>query len=757
MKIQNLKESTIQATILSFIFSIFILLTAILIKYVKAIDDILSFATISFIFRHEPVLWIILALVIIITVATYIVFSRFNQRLSKKQSFIDQEYARSHKITDYIFKLIREDFDSEYEIEGEHDKLGKTLTELRNTLKNNKEVSEKHRREDEIRRWSAEGLAKFGEILRKDNNDIKILAYNVIKELTNYVSAVQSGFYLLQGEGKTDKYFELIAFYAYGRKKFADKQIRWGNGIIGTCAVERKTIYLTELPDTYVSITSGLGKSNPRCLVVTPLIANDQLFGVFEIASLKTLEEHEIRFIERVSESTASILSAVKLNMQTARLLEESKAQAQALSSQEEEMRQNLEELQATQEEVARQAERFLRLESTVNHTMIRAEYSTDGTLIYANTRFLKKLEYSSNAEVEGKPITMFVSKKDEEWFSKIWSTLSEGGRHFEGYMKHISRTGKDVWTMATYTCIRDEEGKVERILFLALDTTDQKKLSLNLEGIIDAVNRSSVKIEFDINGNIQEFNELFLYLFKYTEKEVKNLSVFDLIDSLELELFNKKWENIISGISFHGHFKVKTKTGEEKWIRGAFSAVNNMYGEVEKVIYIGYDITNEKAMEIEQKKQNELFRKQEKLLKESERELSKKLKEAKLEMQEQFKETEKVKSRVEKTLEGIIDPVFTTSHDNKIIFFNEASVKFFGYDREEVIGKNVSMLFSDTTIDEDEFVNKFVGPGDDKIVGVRRTIKFKSKNGVDAPALILLSKAQVDKESTYTAFVQKI
>jgi PAS domain S-box-containing protein len=628
---------------------------------------------------------------------------------------------------------------------------------LRDTLQKNRATAEKRRNEDDIRNWTAEGLAKFGEILRRDNDNLNNLAYSVIKNLTDYIGGIQGGFYLLHSEKDKERFFELTAFYAYGRKKFADKQVKWGKGIIGTSAVEQKTVYLTDLPDTYISVTSGLGQANPRSLLVTPMIANEELFGVFELASLKPIEEYQIKFVGQVAESTASILSTVKMNMQTSRLLEESKAQAQTLASQEEEMRQNMEELQATQEEAARQAERFMKLETTVNHTMLRAEYDTGGILLYANTRFLKKMEYSSNSDVEGKHISMFIAKKDEEWFNRIWQGLASGGRHFEGYMKHVTRTEKDLWTMATYTCIRDEEGNVERILFLGLDTTEHKKLSLDLEGIVDAVNRASIKIVFDINGNVKEYNESFLYLFKYSDKEVDKLAVFDLIDTLELDLFNKKWENIVRGMNFQGQFKVKTKSGEERWIRGAFSAIYNMYGEVEKVIYIGNDTTNEKLMEIESKKQNEILRKQEKQLRESEKDLSRKLKDAKQEMREQFQEIERIKIRNERTLEGALDAVITTSHDNKILFYNQASVNMLGYSKEEVLGKDVGILFKNETVDKDEFLHKYTGPGDDKIVGQRKEINIKTKSGKEIPVLILLSKAQVEKETTYTAFIQPI
>lgn len=321
--------------------------------------------------------------------------------------------------------------------------------------------------------------------------------------------------------------------------------------------------------------------------------------------------------------------------------------------------------------------------------------------------------------------------------------------------MKHVTQTGKDLWTMATYTCIRNEEGEVERILFLGVDSTEQRKLNLDMEGVVDAVNHVSLKIIFDINGNIKEYNEPFLHLFSYSEEEVEKLSVFELIDTLELDLFNKKWENVVRGMNFQGQFKVKTKNEEERWIRGAFNTINNMYGDIEKVIYIGNDITNEKMMEIESKKQNETIKEQEKILHESEKLLNQKLKEVKLELREQFKETEIIKVRNEIILEEALDSIIITSRDNNILFYNDSSIDLFGYTKEEVIGKNISILFDEKTIKNDEFLTKYTSLGDEKIIRERKKVKIRRKNGSETPVLILLIKAEVDNEITYTAFIQ--
>ncbi len=748
------KRDVYWPVIFSIIVSGLLFMIGIIISVIGDKGLVITFNSIvKLIFSHK-LLWILALQLLVFPLAVYFYAHFISQKMFELKHNFEQLNSKEKLVTGYIDNLTHDRYEMELENMSSKDALTQSLNNLRETLKRNKDLVDRQRNEDENRNWHAEGHAKFGEILR-NSNDFEALSFNVISELTNYVGAIQGGFYHLE-ENNLQKYFELSAFYAYGRKKYADNRIPFGKGLISTSVIEGKTIHLKKIPEGYIRVTSGLGQANPKELIVAPLISEGKAFGVLELATLGSFSKDHVEFIEKVSESTASTLSTVRMNMQTSKLLQESKEQAQALASQEEEMRQNMEELTATQEEAARQAEQFMKLENTVNHTMIRAEYNIRGTLIYANTNFLRKLEYTANAQVEGKHISMFIGSKDKEWFDNLWKNLAKGGRHFEGYMKHVTRTGKDLWTMATYTCIRNEEGEAEKILFLALDTTEQKKLMLSLEGVMQAVNQSSIKIEFDISGNIKSFSENFLYQFQYKEKEATGLNVFDLIDHLELEGFNKKWENIVNGINFEGQFKVQTKTHEVNWIQGAFSAAINMYNEVDKIIFIGHDITKQKKMEIEFINQNDILKKQEKLLRESEKELNRKLREARIEMQEQFKETESIKIRNERTLEGALDAIIQTTQDNKIIFYNKAAESLLGFSKEETLGQHLSMLFDEKSIEENEFIVKYIGK-DEKIVGVRTEIKMKKKDSEELSVLILLSKAQVDRETTYTAFIQTI
>jgi hypothetical protein len=109
---------------------------------------------------------------------------------------------------------------------------------------------------------------------------------------------------------------------------------------------------MTDVPAEYVHITSGVGSATPRCVIVVPVKYNEAVYGVVELAFFKVLAPHEIEFIVKVSESIAAALSSSSTAYKMKKLLEETQVKSVQLKEQEEEMRQNLEELEATQEDM---------------------------------------------------------------------------------------------------------------------------------------------------------------------------------------------------------------------------------------------------------------------------------------------------------------------------------------------------------------------------------------------------------------------
>ncbi len=721
-------------------------------------DLAFSFQNLIVIHKLHPVLGLIEIVPIPLFIISYFIGAYLSKNAEILKQSIELERHKSKKIFNFIEKLRIGQINAEFEVVEKGDELGKSLVNLRDELKRSKEEESSRKQEDSQRHWITEGLAKFGAILRENINNLDQLAYQIISNLVKYIDAQQAGFFILDDSDKNNKYFELISFFAYGRKKFADKRIVWGEGMIGACAIEMQTIFLTEVTEKYVEITSGLGKANPRCLVIVPLKFNDVVYGVLEIASFKVYESYEIDFIEKVAESIASTISNVKINLRTAQLLKESQGQAVILARQEEEMRRNMEELKDTQIEAAKQSEQFISFTNSVNHTMIRAEYTVDGTLLYANTKFLQKLGYTANSEVEGKHISMFINKKDREWFEQLWKGLAAGGKHFEGDMKHVTKQGIDVWTMATYVSVRDHRGMPEKILFLGIDTTEAKRQSLDYKGQIDALNRSTLKAEYLPDGNILEYNKKFQDLLGFSMEELQDKLLFDFIPADEVDEFKVVWENVLNGVPYEGRMRRFTKTNEERWLHGTYTVVHDMYSEVAKIVYIATDITEQKRIEIKNKEQTEILKFQEEKLQQSKVELSRKLKETREEMKQQFREIETVKMLNEKTLEGMLDAVISINEGNKIEFFNKAAEELWGLQRDDVLGKPIDTILAAEYMNQnDNFMGNFFKSGDNTPLGSRNEVYIIDKFGEKVSVLVTLSEARIGNRFSLTAFVQKI
>ena len=208
---------------------------------------------------------------------------------------------------------------------------------------------------EEQRIWTSEGMAKFGELMRINQDDLNHLGHELIAGLVNYVGANQGQIYMLKVEEREKPTMDLLGTYAWGRKKQMVKVLHPGEGLAGQAWMEKGIIHLKEVPENYVQISSGLGKSRPRSILIVPMINNDKVMGILEIASFSAFEPHQIDFVEGLGEVIAATFATIGVNINTKKLLEKAQLQAEEMRAQEEEMRQNQEELQATQEEMSRQ------------------------------------------------------------------------------------------------------------------------------------------------------------------------------------------------------------------------------------------------------------------------------------------------------------------------------------------------------------------------------------------------------------------
>ncbi|KAB2870627.1 MAG: PAS domain S-box protein [Bacteroidales bacterium] len=396
-----------------------------------------------------------------------------NDEIAQMADALSESIKGINAKTEFAREIGSGNLEARVELLSKDDLLGKSLIEMRDNLKRAREEEENRKIEEEKKKWVNEGLAKFGEILRQNNDNLTLLCDDIIKNLVWYLNSSLGGIFILNENKETnEKTFDMVSAFAYDRKRFLNKSYHFSEGLIGACAAERDIIMLTEIPQQYIEITSGLGDANPNFLFLIPLITEDQVMGVIEIASLKKFQVHEISFIKELGKSIATTLHSVKVNALTSELFMKSKEQAEMMAAQEEEMRQNMEELQATQEEAARKTFELEGLVSALNASSFVMEYDTNGFVTNVNDGYLKLLGVKRD-EVIGMHHTdgIIMSDHDKDDYNKFWGDLMKG--LIKKRKTKLGIKGDEFVLLETYTPIFDPHGDVYKILKIATDITN--------------------------------------------------------------------------------------------------------------------------------------------------------------------------------------------------------------------------------------------------------------------------------------------
>ena len=356
--------------------------------------------------------------------------------------------------------------ETDFQTLSDEDEIGIALIDMRQKLIDAKKAEEERKLEDSKRNWATKGFAEFGEILRQNSDNIEVLATSIIRNLVKYTDSNQGGLFILNDSDEDNITLDLVAAYAYDRKKFVDKTIKLGEGLVGTCAIEKETIFITDVPDNYINITSGLGKSNPRNILIIPLKIEDKIFGVIELASFEVFEKYKIEFVEKLAESIASTLSTAKVNIITAQLLEQSQQQQEEMKAQEEELRQNMEEMLATQEETARKEAEMEGLVKAVENGVMLIEFDTEGTILSMNDNYAKFLEINKEDAV-GLNLSQIDSKSDGISNEELLEKLKNKEIVKVSTVIRVS-SGKTVRVKQTFSPIIDSEGNIIKIIDIA-------------------------------------------------------------------------------------------------------------------------------------------------------------------------------------------------------------------------------------------------------------------------------------------------
>ena len=219
------------------------------------------------------------------------------------------------------------------------DNINAMVQSLRETIRANQQQD-----------WLKTNLARIAGMMQ-GHRDLAVVAELMMDELAPLVGA-QHGTFFLSEPVNGDTQLRLIAGYGLRTDKTAPIQYRLGQSLIGQAARSKRSIVAADLPEGYVKISSGLGEAPPANLAVLPILFEDQVLGVIELASFTPFTPVQTDFLEQLTETLGVNFNTIIANARTDALLEESQRLTSELQARSEELQNQQVELQRSNAEL---------------------------------------------------------------------------------------------------------------------------------------------------------------------------------------------------------------------------------------------------------------------------------------------------------------------------------------------------------------------------------------------------------------------
>ncbi|MBG0810542.1 response regulator [Methylosinus sp. H3A] len=244
---------------------------------------------------------------------------------------------------------------------SEKDQLGKSLQAMTRALR---EAAERNERQ----MWLAENETALGQAM-SGNPTMRELAHRVLSLLCRALNAQVGAQYVAEDGGAT---LRLAGTYAAA----GGMRERWrlGEGLVGQVALEKRRVMVTDIPEDGLNIHWGLGETPPRHLVIFPLLHEGETRGVIELGALAPFCERRLHFLDFVSSGVGQAIGSAEARARIEQLLEESRAQGEELTAQQEELRQVNDTLEEHTRALELQKENLLATEAALRQKATELE-----------------------------------------------------------------------------------------------------------------------------------------------------------------------------------------------------------------------------------------------------------------------------------------------------------------------------------------------------------------------------------------------
>ncbi len=370
----------------------------------------------------------------------------------------------------FAYTLVKGKYNLEFKLDDDN-LLGNTLLELKEKLllseKEKKYVLEENRKTE----WYQKGVSDFTKLFQKNFELTVDMTDSAVKTLIKHLEVEQGGIFILEKEADKE-ILVLETAYAYDKKKLLNTEIEVGESLVGKCAKDKEIIQIDDLPEGYTFIGSGLGEDTPQTLILLPLLYENNLYGVIEIASLIKIPEYKIKFLQVIGERIASEISNIQSKLLSKKLADDFKKQAEEITEKEKESSETISDLLKKQEDMLYREKFQNKISDAFNTVTSCVIFDNKGKVTDFNEK-AKEHYIFEDSELDN--INYFEQQKDKkedkEISKRLLEELSEGKKVSKSFVIQKEKIKKNI--NQTFIPILDSDNILSEIICVGTETDD--------------------------------------------------------------------------------------------------------------------------------------------------------------------------------------------------------------------------------------------------------------------------------------------